>query len=414
MSIQMKARSLPLWLDVIVLFVLILLVIYLFDCKLIQYLWDWANKIHQGKESGSATIRNLGLTVLAMIALPLAIWRSIVAHRQADAAHRQADIAQQSLLNQQYQRGAEMLESNILSVRLGGINVLKRLANQHPEEYHIDVMSLFCSFARDPNRNKGYGIRQKSGQNQGQHASHNRLREDVQAIMEAIGNRDQKQRNVEIDHRFSMHLEDADLRGLRIKNVVLPAVPCDSNDVDRCKIHLNRANISGAVLNGVVLSGGSVFMENVDMSGVEIIDGNMSGAFINKADLSNAELRRTRLIDTKLDDAIFVGAEFWDVDLTDAALNRATLYRVHCYHGVILNNAKLGGANLSCADFRGADVQDAYFSDADLSNTTFSEGGDTKVKNLTQFQLDKTKHSSLSAPIITDLVDPQTKVPLTW
>ena len=51
----------------------------------------------------------------------LAVWRSIVAERQADTA-------QQSLLNERYQKGAEMLGNEVLSVRMGGIYALGRLA----------------------------------------------------------------------------------------------------------------------------------------------------------------------------------------------------------------------------------------------------------------------------------------------
>ena len=40
--------------------------------------WDWL----RGDESGSTTIRNLGLVLAAIAALPLAIWRSIVAECQ--------------------------------------------------------------------------------------------------------------------------------------------------------------------------------------------------------------------------------------------------------------------------------------------------------------------------------------------
>ena len=35
--------------------------------------WDWL----RGDESGSTTIRNLGLVLAAIVALPLAIWRSV-------------------------------------------------------------------------------------------------------------------------------------------------------------------------------------------------------------------------------------------------------------------------------------------------------------------------------------------------
>ena len=69
--------------------------------------WDWLRMGTGGYESGTATVRNLGLLFTAIIALPLGIWRSFVAHRQSQTA-------QQGLLNERYQRGAEMLGSEVL------------------------------------------------------------------------------------------------------------------------------------------------------------------------------------------------------------------------------------------------------------------------------------------------------------
>ena len=70
--------------------------------------WDWLSI-----ESNGSTIRNIVLAAAAIIALPLAIWRSTVAERQAKTAQR-------SLLNERYLKGAEMLGSEVLSVRLAG------------------------------------------------------------------------------------------------------------------------------------------------------------------------------------------------------------------------------------------------------------------------------------------------------
>ena len=60
--------------------------------------WDWLSL----GESGSTTIRNVGLVLAAVVALPLAIWRSRVAQLQAETAQR-------DLSNRLYQQGAEML-----------------------------------------------------------------------------------------------------------------------------------------------------------------------------------------------------------------------------------------------------------------------------------------------------------------
>ena len=47
----------------------------------ILYYWDWLN----AGESNSSSIRNIVLAAAA-IALPLAVWRSIVAQRQSETA----------------------------------------------------------------------------------------------------------------------------------------------------------------------------------------------------------------------------------------------------------------------------------------------------------------------------------------
>ena len=94
--------------------------------------WRFWEELGDDEESVSTTVRNVGLVIGGVVAILLAIWRSRVAERQAGAAQRQANTAQQNLLDERYQRGAEMLGSDILAVRLGGIYGLQRLAEEHP------------------------------------------------------------------------------------------------------------------------------------------------------------------------------------------------------------------------------------------------------------------------------------------
>ena len=93
--------------------------------------WRYWGDLRGDQESLSTTIRNLALVIGGIEAILLAAWRSIVAQRQVAAAHRQADTSQQGLLNERYQRGTEMLGSEVLSVRLGGAYALDRLAAEH-------------------------------------------------------------------------------------------------------------------------------------------------------------------------------------------------------------------------------------------------------------------------------------------
>ena len=85
--------------------------------------WWWLEEL----ESASATIRNVCLVIGAFAALGLTV-------RRIKVADRQARTAQQGLLYDRYQKGAEMLGGALLAVRLGGIYALHQLAKENPEQ----------------------------------------------------------------------------------------------------------------------------------------------------------------------------------------------------------------------------------------------------------------------------------------
>ena len=244
------------------------------------------------QESKSTTLRNLGLLVGAVIAIGLAVWRSKIAERQADTAQRQAQTAQQSLLNERYQRGAAMLESSVLAVRIGGVYALDRLAKDHPSRYHVQTMKLFCAFVRLPTNDNR--INSHSNNDEGQDEQIRVLRADVQEVMQAIGARSPIGISLERNEESQLYLRDADLGRLQIR---------DGNLSDA---RLTNANLYGAVLPRV----------------------NLSNARLRRANLSRAELRGANLSNAK----------FWGADLSKA----------------ILQQANLSGADLWGADARSA------------------------------------------------------------
>ena len=181
-------------------------------------------------ESGSTTIRNLGLVIGGAVALLLAIWRSWVAQRQADTA-------QQDLLNDRYQKGAEMLGSDVLSVRLGGIYNLEQLAAEYPEQYHLQVMKLFCTFVRIPTIYESAESRQlQVAPNAGGEGASQYMppptREDVQAIMTAIGARREAGIALEKKQNTTLDLHGADLSYVHLSGANLAGV------------NLSQANLS--------------------------------------------------------------------------------------------------------------------------------------------------------------------------
>ena len=148
--------------------------------------WDWltgadsAGATMNGADSAGATIRNIGLVIAGSVALPLALWRGVVADKQASAAQRQANLDREALLNERFQKGAEMLGSNVLTVRMAGIYALRQLAQDPPNTYHVQIMDLFCAFVRRPPHDL--------------ETEGSLPRQDVQAIMDAIAARSESRK----------------------------------------------------------------------------------------------------------------------------------------------------------------------------------------------------------------------------
>lgn len=246
--------------ELLVLLPATLVIVAGFSYFVVEY-WDWLRSV----ESGSTTVRNLGLVYAALIALPLAIWRSSIGHRQASAAQKQSETAYESLLNERYQKGSEMLGSPECPVRLGGIFSLERLADSHTEEFHIQIMRLFSAFVRNPPADENLAT-----------TSVDTLRQDVQTIMALVGKRSAERRELETRERYVFEAIGADLSGVAIFNGNLSNMDfsstCLANSLlagtDLSDTILYGADLSGANLNNVRLRG--VFMSGTILSGAKL------------------------------------------------------------------------------------------------------------------------------------------------
>lgn len=328
--------------------------------------WSWLREEVDGMESNSATIRNVGLVIAGLIALPLAVWRGIIADRQAkaalhqsEAALRQSEVAlgqsqtsQHSLLNERYQKGAEMLGNEVLSVRLGGIYALQRLAEEYPAEYHIQIMQLFCQFVRYPTEDES--VEGELGQVRGVL----RRREDVQAVMNAIGNRDEKRIKIEKENGFSLDMGNVKLQ---MYNMGWPnSYRLHFSVDDSSEEPFNRFDVLSQVPN---FSGVSFFM--ADLSHASFSMANLSGATFERSNLSGAYLLFADLSGTRFEESDLSGTSFHRANLSGARFNRL--------------------------------------------NTPWDP-----VINLTQAQLDVAVADPDNPPELEGLVDPDTGEPLVW
>ena len=322
--------------------------------------WEWLQTASipfdedGSPESNSTTLRNVGLLIGGLLALVFALWRSLVAGHQADTSRRQAEVAQsqieiaqqqakvaqQSLLHERYQKGAEMLSSEILSVRLGGIYALQRLLEEDPDQYYLQIMELFCAFIRFPT---------KSENAEGQLNSHPygwplEPREDINPIVDIIRTRSEKLIALEKKGDFTLKLHQSEM----------PRANFISADLSRAT--MRDTNLHAA------------FLEKADLSGTNLPRSDLSQAHLKEARLSSATLWRVNL----------AGAELWGADMT----------------GAILNDANVSGAKFVCVN-------------------PHSRRGMPSV-GLTQAQLDVTRADPDNLPILEDVLDAETGLPLVW
>ena len=330
--------------------------------------WDWLATVPPGRESGSTTIRNVGLVIGGVIAIVLALWRSRVAQCQANTALKQSEIAERGLLNERYQKGAEMLGSKVLTVRLGGIYALQGLAEEHPEQYHVQIMRLFCAFVRHPTEDKDTA--KSTDANETSSTKLDRIREDVQAAMTAIGTRSDA--NIALEEKENFFPE------------------------------LCGAKLPGAILHEANLS--RTFLRDTDLSHVILC-----GTDLTRADLTGAHLTDALLGPPS---ALLPGAILHEADLTGADLTRADLTRVNLI-GANLAGANLTGTRLPAADLTEANLTGARLSGAYLAGAKLTAVYLVEVQGLTQAQLDKA-YDLGNQPILGGSRDAETGNPLVW
>ena len=272
--------------------------------------WTWLRAGASEPGSNGETLRTVGLLIGGFLALCFGIWRAWVAERQSDAAQKQveaallqADTAQNGLLNDRYQRGAEMLGSKVLAVRLGGIYALQHLAEEHPNEYHILIMRLFCAFIRNPTGNEVGPIQTHTVAVDPIYPP--TILEDVQAAVLAIGLRSQLGRSIEEQAGFTLDLRGSDLGSVNMQN-------CNFGSADLSEAQMTFANLICT-----------------DFSRVWFHKANLYHSTLHGADCSRADFSRARMRRCKARSTDFRRASFHTTNLSEADLESANFSEAH-------------------------------------------------------------------------------------
>ena len=306
-----------------------------------------------------------------------------------------------------------MLGSDVLSVRLGGIYALKRLAEEHPGQYHIQIMELLCAFVRNPKEDQETQMPK-------------RLREDVQAVMTAIGRRGNSGVAIETEAEFRLDLHSARLSYAHLSGLNLARADLSHAKLDNANFfdwRLKRPDLSESIPSGpdqpqvrisldmepvgpdlAGMEGRLANLSLASLRGADLSDSWLLGTDLSGADLTVANLRKCEITYANFRMATLFGAKMSSAKVLDSNLSGATMEHAELDNSQF-PSTKLYGANLFSASLSGADFSGARFSDGD---------GKYVVTGLTQEQLDSAKVSPNDAPDLTGVVDVGTGKPLKW
>ena len=188
-----------------------------------------------------------------------------------------------------------------------------------------------------------------------------------------------------IFHEDMIHLEGADLEGVRLERVDFEGALLQGACLD-------GANLQDACLNGANLFGASLVEAN--LRSARLKNANLMNANLKDADFGDACLSKSNLINARFDGAVFGFARLDGAKMSGARLEGHYLRGVHFENadlqgahleGADLAQAHLVNANLLGAHLEGADLTQADLRDADIALVTFHT---PHVMNATVWQSD--------------------------
>jgi hypothetical protein len=207
-----------------------------------------------------------------------------------------------------------------VTVRIGGMYALKRIAEDSPDRDHLAVMDVLTHFIRHPpyaseqveimrSTDPDYLVDQEWINCP-----------DVVAAIEIISTKNPHQEYVEDEQNYDLTLSHANLSCLRLVDV-----------------ELQYQHLTGADLRGANLTSSS-------LEGIYLTECKLALANLTDAELTDAKLMRANLTGANLTAADLTGADLAGADLTGAVLTDTNLERAN------IENANLTNANLTDAN----------------------------------------------------------------
>lgn len=277
------------------------------------------------------------LSALAAAPAVLLTWFWRTAHKEEDirVANENTRIAQEQQITGRYVGAAELLNSDGVPARLGGIYALEHIVRDS-HAYYPTVVKTLSAFVRHA---PGNAQREWFLSHERPPGAHTDVKPemDVEAalsVLVELGKLPDGVRGSARPNLQGARLAGANLCYAHLKGAMLQRV--DLRGADLQEVSMGGAHLEWAILTGASFS--SARLEGVIMMGADL-----QRAHFESADLTGAILERVNLQGAQLGSAVLVGAILQGADLADADLEGANL------RGAKLGGAKLGGAKLAGA-----------------------------------------------------------------
>jgi len=268
---------------------------------------EFALKVRQFQwERFKAVISAFGLaaTIFAGVGLYLTYQN---AQEQQRLAQEEKQLNTERLITDRFSKAVEQLGHNEISVRIGSIYALERIAKDSPKD-HWTVMEVLTAFVRErsPKRQPSLKISTRQSPN-GKEPELPGIPTDVQSALTEIGRRDAlegtKNQRLNLSRTY---LVDSDLINANLQKALLPEGNLQGASLDDVNLQgafLWRANLQGAFLwranlQGAYLYGGYLqraYLIKANLQGANLIKANLQGANLIKANLQGAILLATDL-----------------------------------------------------------------------------------------------------------------------
>jgi uncharacterized protein YjbI with pentapeptide repeats len=221
--------------------------------------------------------------------------------RRTEARFQHHDEQQ---ISDRFSQAIAHLASDKMEIRLGGIYLLERLAQESPAE-HWTTIEVLTAFVRE----RSTGMQEVLPAMMGveippaeRKVPHPRIPTDIQAVMTVLSRRDVSQdRPDRIIQLRESNLRAADLNGVELWGADLWKVNLREAQLWQAKLvgaFLGRANLSEASLWQADLTGAYLWKANLE--GANLTEANLTEANLEGSNLKSANLHQTNLINADL------------------------------------------------------------------------------------------------------------------